>query len=527
MLTTGAALTTSWENTGDEGDPETTCSGPPSTVTKLWTTCLAYCEDQLFTATFFSDVDFTETLTSTLTVPFGSAIPPIAEPVPTLSTPIAPCFFVPLAEPSGRPTIPATTVLLTSKLIVTSIFSEKPPNFSNPSNGPKTLIIPIPGGEGGMTLEQGPPSSVVPTPPASPQNPPTQPGAPPTAVPIINPTDRAPATITVGHVPVIIAPTAVIINSQTFGNGPGDVPTVTVGDQTFTINPSQVIGDGRTLVRPPLPTPASPTPTIVGGVPISVGPSSVAVIGGSTFTIGPASPQTSVVVDGQTVNVGPAGIAVGTSTFAPADLFPTPTPENILAVPTVEVIAGQTVTAGAADNGNPNVPQYQTLTASSLIITQVFISSSTYAIFSGQTFALGVDGLSTLSAGMTIPPDPSGAVVITAGGITLTEVGSTLAVINGTTYTIGPNATPTTAVIDGQTVSFGPNGIGFATTTVVPTSPSGSSSISISSGGGDSSSSVSATASPTKKGSAGRAWDRQHMAVSWTVCMGLGVWSFL
>jgi len=83
---------------------------------------------------------------------------------------------------------------------------------------------------------------------------------------------------------------------------------------------------------------------------------------------------------------------------------------------------------------------------------------------------VGIEGGTTLA----YPFNPT-IQTVTAGGITFSEVASSLAVIGGKTFTIGPGATPTTDVINGQTISLGPGGIGFSTTTFtgVPTSNTG------------------------------------------------------
>ena len=55
----------------------------------------------------------------------------------------------------------------------------------------------------------------------------------------------------------------------------------------------------------------------------------------------------------------------------------------------------------------------------------------------------------------------------TVGDATV-SIDSTAAVIAGHTYSIGPNAKPTTITAGGQTISIGKNGVGFASTTFPP-----------------------------------------------------------
>jgi hypothetical protein len=157
--------------------------------------------------------------------------------------------------------------------------------------------------------------------------------------------------------------------------------------QTIIVGPSGVSFDGSTLGGP---TNTGTQLGIVGGLSIAEIGSSIAVINGQTFTVGPG------------------------------------------AIPITTTINGHTITIG--------------------------------------TTGLGIAGGTTLA----FPFNPS-IETVTAGGITFSEIGSSLAVIGGKTFTIGPGATPTTDLYNGQTISIGSGGIGFSTTTFtgVPASTEG------------------------------------------------------
>ncbi|KAF4626753.1 hypothetical protein G7Y89_g11404 [Cudoniella acicularis] len=356
-----------------------------------------------------------------------------------------------------------------------------------------------------------------------------------------------PTTTTIGRVPVVVASTQVIIGSQTIpvptagstpvespggsggsgggsgsgtgnGNSGSSVTTITEAGQTFTINPSQVIGLG-TIISIPTKVAggifvAAPEITTIAGVPVQVGESS-AVISGTTYSIGAEAPQTTVVVNGQTISIGPGGLGFAQTTVAPLAALPT----NVVIVdgqvfsaigPSVAIIDGSTVTYGSgmptktdAFNGDfitlgPSGIVYDGTTlggaahtagtqlgiAGGLSVTEV---GSTIAIISGVTFTIGpgATGTTTVINGHTITAGPIGlelqattlsypfnptTQVVTAGGVTLSEIGPSLVVIGGTTFTYGPGATPTTDIYNGQTISIGPGGIGFATTTIIPSS---------------------------------------------------------
>jgi hypothetical protein len=93
-------------------------------------------------------------------------------------------------------------------------------------------------------------------------------------------------------------------------------------------------------------------------------------------------------------------------------------------------------------------------------------ATPTTAVILGHTITVGSSGLALDGTTLDYPFNPT-TTSVTAGGITFQEIGSTIAIIGGTTYNIGPNATPMTEVFDGKTISIGPSGIGFSSTTFV------------------------------------------------------------
>jgi len=331
---------------------------------------------------------------------------------------------------------------------------------------------------------------------------------------------NSPVTTTIGGIPVIVGPTKVIIGPSTvvFGVSP---PTtqITVGQQTFTVNPSQVIGPGATVVRPVngggmfRPT---PMPTVINGIPIQLGPS-IAVIRGTTFAIGQGAPQTTIVVNGQTISLGSGGLGFADTTVAPPTqatsvvilggeiISALGASQAVIGSSTfnygdgsqleTEVFNGETITIGPMGiaygsttlGGASNPSRLQLGIAGGVAITQVgstlaVVDGTTYTIspsatpitkvVNGKEVTIGPSGIAVGGATITYPFNQESPMqVITAGGITFSRVGSSLIDIGGTTYTVGPGGKPTTRTYNGQTVSVGPDGVGFKTTTLTGSSP--------------------------------------------------------
>jgi hypothetical protein len=357
-----------------------------------------------------------------------------------------------------------------------------------------------------------------------------------------SPINPSPLTVAVGSVTVVVGPSSIVIGSVTItpnpgpgsggtgsssnsggtgGSGGGFSTVVTQGGETFTVNPSQVIGPGTVISIPTATGDAGvfmqqPTPTVIDGVTVAVG-NSVAVVGGSTYAIGAGAPVQTIDVNKQEISIGPGGVGFADVTLTPPASLPT----NVVVfdgqvfsvvgasvavfdgasftftggVLRTTVFNGDTITAGPSGFvdgtqtlGGPNHPSGTLyglaggLTISEIGSTEAIIdgttltvgpgASQTTATIDGHTITAGPPGLTiggSNGGSMTLdfPFNPTTATLaVTAGGITFSEIGSSLVDIGGTTFTIGPGASPTTDVYDGQTVSLGPGGIGFATTTI-------------------------------------------------------------
>jgi hypothetical protein len=437
-----------------------------------------------------------------------------------------------------------TTYITTSKNPVTVFTTETPPAFPS-LPGSKTDKVSITPSKGhtdtaGWGLQPPPPYTV----PDS------------TTLPLdqlltqSNGVAATPKLVTavVSGVSMTVAPTQVIVGGHTVGNG-APITTFTENDQTFTVNPSQIIGPGTVIDRPPInggisiPT---ATPTVIAGVHVQLGPSA-AVIGGTTYSIGAGAPERTAVVDGQTISIGPDGLGFAQTTVAPPAL---PTHVVVLdgqiisvigsskvviegstffygpaSSPQTNVFNGEMVTIGPSGvsfgssvlGGLANPSGTQLGVAGGLSVTEM---GASIAIIGGTTFIAGPGATSTTAVinGKTITVDESGLTIggatlpypfnrateaIVAGGITFSEIGPSLIDIGGTTFTVGPDAKTTTNVYNGQTISLGPGGVGFKTTTVSATAA------------------PTPEPSPTKKNGAGGL--RLYRGV-FGICIILGAW---
>ncbi|KAI1755610.1 hypothetical protein F4782DRAFT_489220 [Xylaria castorea] len=261
---------------------------------------------------------------------------------------------------------------------------------------------------------------------------------------------------------VIVKPGVVIIDDQTFTNDPAQpTSTVVVDQNTFTINPTQVIGVDATLTRPPSggATPPRPTETTISGIVVSVEGPSVVVIDKTSFTIGP-KPST-VIIQDQTIAIGPGAI-----------VFPSQT----LGIPAVQdttqvVFGAELITAIGSDK----------VVIEGRTITYGPGSSTITEIIDGDTVLIGPSGIvahgETYGGSHATSTDTQFAVV---GGVTISQIGSTVVVIQGVTHTLDPlvpGQTQTT-VIGGERITIGPGGVGIeswtldsphaSTTTITP-----------------------------------------------------------
>ncbi|KAH8808915.1 hypothetical protein F5884DRAFT_645521, partial [Xylogone sp. PMI_703] len=263
-------------------------------------------------------------------------------------------------------------------------------------------------------------------------------------------------TMSVGNVNVVVGPGRVVIDGHTISMQDQQwQTTVWASGEPFTVNPSQVIAPG-TIIAVPFSEPgavtASAFPTgptsvlVIGGEVVSaVGPS-IAVIGDETFTYGPGSPPQTDVFNGETITIGPSGIELAMTTLG-GDSNPTAT--------LLGIVGGLTITEIGASNA----------VISGTVFTIGPEATPVTAVIDGRTITAGPLGLDLGKTTLVYPLNPT-TQTITAGGVTLSEIGTSVVVILGTTYTIGPQAKTTSAVVySGLTISIGPGGVGFPTTT--------------------------------------------------------------
>jgi hypothetical protein len=318
-----------------------------------------------------------------------------------------------------------STVIITKKTPVTVVV---PPtasntlNFSPPSNPPK-------------------PPPVTQPPPASPTKNGNGGGG------NANPPSEVPAT------PLIFPP----------GNNGGPLTVKPPSPQASTGIPN-IIASFNNL-PPVAPSPnfapaqfAAPFSTAAAGVPIVVLSSNAVAIGSQTVAI-PNLKPTTLSEAGAIFTVGPSQIIAPSATIPinrfqrPQIVTPPPTGTITTAVgdvgitvgPTVAVISGTTYRVG---RGAP----------------------ATTLTFHGTQVSIGPGGIGFPSA--TFAPDGNALspyVVYTTKGLTF-SVGSTDAIVGGTTYRVGSNAPDLTTTIGPNhvSVSFGPGGVGLASTTLLP-----------------------------------------------------------
>ncbi|KAL2024020.1 hypothetical protein VTK56DRAFT_255 [Thermocarpiscus australiensis] len=286
-------------------------------------------------------------------------------------------------------------------------------------------------------------------------------------------------------VTVVVQPTAVVINGNTIrDHSATKTQVVVVAGQTFTIDPTRVVGAGATVDRQSatgggvfVPTPTS---TSLAGIPVTVS-SSLAIIGRTTFTLGPI--PTTATVSGQTVTIGPAAVAISSQILS----LP-----SIPSLTEVVVAGGELVTA----IGRSVIVIHGTTLTYSLANAP---PTTVITTLDDDTITLGPGGATVVTAGgtLTILGDGGGGGGTTTtqlaivGGATLTKIGASVVVLRNVTYTIGPDpgsgsgsgGRTVTTVVGGETVTIAPTavvigssiswGCPFGATTVI-TPPPGS-----------------------------------------------------
>lgn len=261
---------------------------------------------------------------------------------------------------------------------------------------------------------------------------------------VINDPPRPTYTVTAGD-------NTVIINDSTYSNlKPGQTATVTVGDGTFTIYPTAVVGEGVTFAKPePGKTDAgapAPTSKLLDGAQVVVSGTN-AVVDGTTLAI--PTDGTATIIGGKSVSAGPGTIVVGGQTL---------TFEETRAQQTDVVVAGGEMLTAIG----PSV-----LVIHSTTLTYGPGIDATTKVVDDDTISIGPSGVvvhgSTLGGPDADATDTTYEIV---GGASITEVGESLVVINGTTFTVGPSADTVTTVIGGETITIGPDGVVVSTMTL-------------------------------------------------------------
>lgn len=159
------------------------------------------------------------------------------------------------------------------------------------------------------------------------------------AIPIAAPAGATQMAVVGGELITAVGQSVVVIHGTTFTYGPNASPmtkvdgdtatldgrlevnvsgttTMRVGDSIVTIGPQGVVVDGVTTMGGPGAEAGFTTFKIIGGATVTEKGSTAVVVHGTTYTVGPDAPLTTMVVAGQTLTIGPGGVAASTLTFA-------------------------------------------------------------------------------------------------------------------------------------------------------------------------------------------------------------------
>lgn len=345
--------------------------------------------------------------------------------------------------------------------IISSVAANQPVPSSQAAQPTSAALTPQDPGQNHPSPTSAVAGQSQPVDPAQSQQPPNpqqpgqsqQPGNPVTTAQTVRAGD--PAT-TIGNTPLSVGSSAVVVGGSTIAlpaptpqqitpNSPS--PVATVGGNTIINDPgNSVVQVGNTAIMPGAP------PITISGTPVSLDPSGVLIVGGSsqTLTPQPASPTLIPIatVGSNVVNVNPAD-------------------------PTAVVVAPQQ---------NPVAPSASpalVITAGGQPLTAQPVASNTALVVIGPGSTLSVGGPATTLGGQTLSAAPSGVVVngntqtfqnpaltqasatgaiVVVGSQTLTAVpaagSSDVVVVGGSTLSIGGPA----VTINGQVVSAAPNG---------------------------------------------------------------------
>ncbi|KAI6352525.1 hypothetical protein MCOR25_009393 [Pyricularia grisea] len=183
-----------------------------------------------------------------------------------------------------------------------------------------------------------------------------------------------------GEVVTAIGTSVLVLRGTTITYGPSTPITkmniqgdeVTVGPSGITIR-NKVLGGASARE-------SETQYEVVGGATITQVSPSVVIIAGSTYTVGPGAPQTTVVMGEQTITLGPTGVAVSTMTLA-YPLGETPTAVTITPGATAVGVASATTTGSRSSGGGDSKGEEDA--AAGLRPSGVLFSISLFSIASG------------------------------------------------------------------------------------------------------------------------------------------------
>ena len=286
---------------------------------------------------------------------------------------------------------------------------------------------------------------------------------------------------------------------------------VTYNGQVLTIKPSEIIGPSTTVALPALDDgAATPSAVTTGGLTFSIGPSA-AVVGSSTYTFLAGKAPATIVTHGEAVLVGTNGIQfqnihIPIPTISPSfsivthgDMTFSIAPSKVVidghtdvihpdTPPSITTVNGHTISIGPKGLGLGSTtiplptpkPSYSLATEGNIVFSvgpsQVVVKDKTYSIASdkapittninGRVMTVGPKGINLQGTTVNLPiiETPTSG---TAAGLSF-PVGATNAVISGTDYATGNEASLHTVVVGSQTIKIGSAGIMLPSTTVAP-----------------------------------------------------------
>ncbi|RGP65043.1 hypothetical protein FLONG3_9378 [Fusarium longipes] len=254
----------------------------------------------------------------------------------------------------------------------------------------------------------------------------------------------------------------VIVNDRTFPSLKADqTMTVTVDYGTFTIRPTEVVGEGVTVKKPePAGTvvsvisPTSATfrqiPITVSGTEVSIGVTTLKIpLMGTTMRLKIPAQSSDTVVDERKFSIAPDRIVADGETLKYHGIGAPQTDVMIVGGEGVTVV-GQSVFVFRSTTltYGPSIPD-------------------TTKTFDDDMVTIGSAGV--VIGGITLGGSEAEATETKyqiVGGGTITKVNPSFAIIDETTFTAGPGANRTTKETGGETFTIGPLGITIGTITV-------------------------------------------------------------